>query len=100
MFWALIGGGGSTWGIIYSITIKMHFIPEGGFTVTTMVWQGDNCLKGQQKRKYLVDNYFGWMPKINDKWGGLYFITPVKNENQTQCKGNWTLTWNYVFLGS
>ena len=32
LFWALRGGGGSTWGIITAITVKAHKIPKGGFT--------------------------------------------------------------------
>jgi ribonuclease T2 len=34
LFWALRGGGGSTWGVIVSITVRLHFVPKGGFTIS------------------------------------------------------------------
>ncbi len=33
LFFAIRGGGGSTWGIITAITYKAHKLPPGGFVV-------------------------------------------------------------------
>lgn len=43
LFWALRGGGGGNWGIITAITYKAHFIPAGGFTYVTYLWNGTYC---------------------------------------------------------
>jgi ribonuclease T2 len=47
LFWALRGGGGSAWGVITSITMRLHKIPLGGFTFVTARWQGPYCDQGQ-----------------------------------------------------
>jgi ribonuclease T2 len=43
LYWALRGGGGSTWGVITSITVRAHKIPDGGFTMFNYVWTGSMC---------------------------------------------------------
>lgn len=43
LFWALRGGGGSTWGIITKITIRTHKIPSGGITLAGVEWTGNYC---------------------------------------------------------
>lgn len=45
LFWAIRGGGGSTWGVITSITVKAHKIPKGGFTRFSAIWEGTFCNK-------------------------------------------------------
>ena len=43
LFWALRGGGGSTWGVITAITVRVHNIPDGGFTMAQAIWVGNMC---------------------------------------------------------
>eukprot|EP01047_Picozoa_sp_COSAG01_P128997 COSAG01_NODE_58400_length_306_cov_0.971014_1_plen_68_part_10 len=31
LFWALRGGGGSTWGVLTKLTLRAHAFPETGF---------------------------------------------------------------------
>lgn len=33
LYWAIRGGGGSTWGVITAITYRAHQIPAGGFSL-------------------------------------------------------------------
>ncbi len=47
LYWAIRGGGGSTWGLFTSITYRMHKIPDGGFTFSTAAWQGNMCENGK-----------------------------------------------------
>lgn len=54
------GGGGSTWGVIVSITIKLHYIPEGGLTLTLKTWNGDICTKGKEELNDFIDNFIEW----------------------------------------
>lgn len=46
LYWAIRGGGGSSWGIFTSITFKAHKIPEGGFTLWSGIWKGNMCEEG------------------------------------------------------
>ena len=43
LYWAIRGGGGSTWGIFTSITYRAHKIPTGGFTSAVATWTGTFC---------------------------------------------------------
>jgi ribonuclease T2 len=43
LFKALRGGGGSTWGVITSITVRLHKIPEGGLVIAQASWTGNYC---------------------------------------------------------
>ena len=43
LFWAIRGGGGSTWGVITAITVKAHKNPVGGFSVVSYTWYGNMC---------------------------------------------------------
>lgn len=46
LYWALRGGGGSSWGVITAITTRVHKIPDGGFSVWTGIWNGTMCDEG------------------------------------------------------
>ena len=43
IYWAIRGGGGSNWGIITAITMRVHKIPNGGFTLAQIYWDGNMC---------------------------------------------------------
>lgn len=49
LYWALRGGGGATWGVVTSLTIRAHMIPKGGFTAVTVTDQSSMCDDGESK---------------------------------------------------
>jgi len=76
LYWAIRGGGGSTWGLFTSITYRMHKIPEGGFTFATAAWQGNMCENGKDLISF-VDSYKSWSLTLNSRIGGLTFFIPA-----------------------
>ena len=99
LFWAIRGGGGSTWGIITSLTIRAHKNPESGFTLARARWNGSMCSADKHTLHNLIDKYLDWALNLDKKWSGLAFIAP-QTSSSSQCGGNWTFTMQYVFLGS
>jgi ribonuclease T2 len=57
LFWAIRGGGGSTWGIFTSITFKAYNIPNGGFTLTNMTFVGNFCNDSLNDLNNLIGNH-------------------------------------------
>ena len=92
LYWALRGGGGSTWGIITGITVRAHKIPKGGFTVLVISWSGDYCSAGKTKLFNFFKNYQIWAPTLGTKWSGLTFIMPSKPDIPSMsCGMNWEI---------
>jgi len=77
LYWALRGGGGSTWGVITSITLRAHPIPEGGFTLSSTFWHGS----GDEQRLYDINAaWLEWSKTLDSNWGGLaFFATTSRN---------------------
>eukprot|EP00899_Mesostigma_viride_P003840 jgi/Mesvir1/13457/Mv16516-RA.1 len=95
---AMRGGGGSTWGVVTAITLRVHNIPAGGFTRVTAMWEGSYCGAGETALHALLDGYLEWAQTLDTKWGGLFFLTPVKDEGA--CAARWSVVTKYYFQGS
>lgn len=54
LYWALRGGGGSTWGVITHLTIRTHLIPDGGLSVAQVMWSGNFCDKSHAKLNNII----------------------------------------------
>lgn len=65
LFWAIRGGGGSNWGVITSITLKAHKIPNGGFTFANFEWQGTMCEEDKSKLFNFVDNLMSFTLELD-----------------------------------
>jgi ribonuclease T2 len=81
LWWAVRGGGGSTWGVITSITLRAHATPEGGFVMGGISWSGGMCSTGADGRgrlHNLVDGLNDWAVARDEKWSGLTFLTLVR----------------------
>ena len=100
LFWAIRGGGGSTWGIVTAITYKAHKIPVGGFVQEVLSWNGTFCLDGQANLTLLFDRYVNWSLSLNQSWGGLAFFTPSVSTEVGQCGGTWKVDLIYNYVGS
>lgn len=68
LHWALRGGGGSTWGILTSLTIRTHDAPAGGFTVAKALWAVSLCDTAAMDAA--VDSFLAWAQNRSSK----YFI--------------------------
>ena len=73
LYFAIRGGGGSTWGIITSITVKAHQIPNGGFTHMSGLWVGDFC-NNQASMKSFVKGWNTWILDQTGAMGGYTFM--------------------------
>ena len=98
LFWAIRGGGGSTWGVITAITYKAHKIPAQGFTVQTLSWNSTFCQDGKANLSDLFDRFTEWSTSLNQSWGGLAFFTPAYYAG-SPCSGTWRADLIYIYQG-
>lgn len=99
LFFAIRGGGGSTWGVVTSYTLRAHLIPEGGFTLFSASWGDSMCGEGESRLIDVVDNFHNWALAIDSKWGGSYILMSSKAQT-ANCTANWAFVANYAFQGS
>ena len=100
LYWAIRGGGGSSWGILTSITVKAYNIPAAGFTQINLEWKGNYCNDSFPLFLQLVDQFFAWSEKLDSKWGGTTSFTPEASNDPTRCGALWVVSMTYNFLGA
>ena len=96
LFFALRGGGGSTWGVITAITFNAHLIPQGGITMLEIMWSDDMCNSGLTSLDQLLFHHSNWALSLSSKWSGMTYFTPTAS-NETDCGANWTADFWYVY---
>mmetsp|Transcript_22342 Transcript_22342/g.34713 ORF Transcript_22342/g.34713 Transcript_22342/m.34713 type:complete len:442 (-) Transcript_22342:103-1428(-) len=102
IFWALKGGGGSTWGVILSITVKGHLNPPYGFTDIKYYWTGTMCEHGPNSVNFLntlVPYYLDWILPLDTQYSGFAFFVTKKSEEPATCGATWFAWINYLYLG-
>ena len=101
LYRALRGGGGSTWGVVVSLTVRTHPIPTNGYASSETVWEGSACPDDAAAMKKVVSAWQAWSVVRGAKWSGLMTITPSLVPAATGCKrGKFVLTASYVYAGS
>lgn len=112
LFWALKGGGGSTWGVITSITIKAHPIPIGGFSKVSLLWKGNKCgSRDEGSTDSFTEKELGLIVQIwqhfsyvaSSKWSGFLSYSPVSTgelQSLNGCGGIWDLKVGYWYQGN
>ena len=100
LWWALRGGGGSTWGVLSSITLKTHPNPGGGFTVLQLASAGSLC-SGLEEG---ANSVMSWMLSLDEKWSGLMFLSPIPVDPREDpfkrgCSALQSIFASYVFHG-
>ena len=78
LFFALRGGGGSTWGVVTSLTIRTHDNQPGGFMSISTVWAGLLATQFDTLEE-VTDTYLAWSQSLGPKWSGLAWFTPIKH---------------------
>eukprot|EP00756_Hemistasia_phaeocysticola_P029253 Hpha_TRINITY_DN16219_c1_g1::TRINITY_DN16219_c1_g1_i2::g.12379::m.12379 len=95
LYFALRGGGGSTWGVVTSITVRAHHIPEAGFSFLNAIWTG---LSLDAKRFYDIHAaWLEWSKTLDSKWSGLAYFTPAKGALKVTT---WSVSITYIYYGS
>lgn len=103
LYWALRGGGGSTWGIITSITVKAFAIPAGGFTLANGAIEG--CNSDLQPVNVALEKQLKYVQQLSSKFGGYHHIglshDPANTTGGVYCpEGKWTLEIYMAYTGS
>lgn len=102
LWWALRGGGGSTWGVVTAVTVKAHKIPSGGLTRAHSTWEGVLCAPSSPLDAILAKHQ-SWAQTLDTKWGGFFQLTLVKLDDATasfaKCKTGFRLDMDYVYAG-
>eukprot|EP00756_Hemistasia_phaeocysticola_P033317 Hpha_TRINITY_DN16459_c2_g1::TRINITY_DN16459_c2_g1_i4::g.162890::m.162890 len=94
LYFAIRGGGGSTWGVITSITIRAHYIPVGGITISTTAWEGTDLEEFYEMNSAWVE----WSKTLDSSWSGhAYFGTRGKD---FWGRVKWYVMQTYVYGGS
>jgi|LauGreDrversion4_2_1035121.scaffolds.fasta_scaffold2002457_1 hypothetical protein len=95
------GGGGSTWGVILSMTLKSYLNPVGGFTYLAVADFANNaCLSGITSLKTTFANVISVSTTLSNKFGGVYSISSGYQADEAKnCNGYWIGNGMYVFLG-
>jgi ribonuclease T2 len=91
LLWALRGGGGSTWGVMTALTLRKHLTPKGGFSKADIVF-GGKASENQTDFLRVVDHVFDWALGVDEKWGGLMFITASSQ--------SWSFVLEYWYTGA
>lgn len=111
LYWALRGGGGSTWGVISAITLKAHYIPDGGFTRVLTIWSGKFTGTASTASsthlgdlETIIQNYVTWVTAMSSKFGGLVYFDPYKREQISALENaimevHWNVTVVYNYQG-
>ena len=100
LWWALRGGGGSTWGVMTSLTVRAHQNPTNGFTFAKAWWGNNMCPSGCTQLQTMIDAYLQWTTILDRRWSGLAFFTPTVSAKPSDCGATLSLYIQYVFLGS
>ena len=111
LWWALRGGGGSTWGVAVSFTLRAHPLPVGGITSASTTFAGDMCPPfadadaGTGTGAVLnttVDLVLAWQLSLSKNFSGLVFFSPTSSVaamRAAECGASWTVLVEIVFMG-
>lgn len=105
LFWAMRGGGGGVWGVILSMTIRAHAVPNGGLSRVFMSQNGNFCPGdkdfGYEWLRGMWNRFAEWQLKLNQKVSTQpgFFINTTNYEKGDLCKVTWQFTFEYFYAG-
>ncbi|UKZ68562.1 uncharacterized protein TrAtP1_009588 [Trichoderma atroviride] len=105
LFWAMRGGGGGVWGVILSMTIRAHAVPDGGLSRVFMPQNGTFCPgSGQFGYEWLRTMWKGfsaWNLMLNQKVStqAAFFINTTNYATGGLCAVTWQFNFEYFYAG-
>ncbi|KAM3443913.1 hypothetical protein MY4824_000361 [Beauveria thailandica] len=105
LFWAMRGGGGGVWGVILSMTIRAHPVPDGGLSRVYTAVSGTFCPDarkfGYQWLRGMWARLAQWQLMLNHKVSTQpgFFIDTSKYKQGGLCSVTWTFTFEYFYAG-
>lgn len=107
LFWAMRGGGGSVWGVVLSMTVRAHSIPEGGISHVFMQQNGTFCPGkgapfGYEWLRRMWTEFAFWNLMLNEKVSTQPGFS-IDTSNYTSgdlCSVKWKFNFEYFFAGS
>lgn len=104
LFWAMKGGGGSTWGVVTSIAVRAHPIPEGKFTQFNISTHGTFCDETRKENEHnfawlkeMWQKYAEWQLTLNEKFSIQTSVWPQKGHDY--CNRRWDVVLTYIYNG-
>ncbi|KAI1037747.1 hypothetical protein LB503_009456 [Fusarium chuoi] len=106
LFWAMRGGGGGVWGVILSMTLRAHAVPDGGLSRVFMSQTGKFCPGSKDKFGYewlreMWPRFAEWQLRLNSKVSTQpgFFIDTSKYKKGDLCTATWTFNFEYFYAG-
>ena len=108
LFWAMRGGGGGVWGVILSMTIRAHNVPDGGLSRVFVPASGTFC---EDDRQYgykwlrgMWSRFAEWQLVLNQKVStqpGFFINTTIYKNNGEKdlCDVTWQFNFEYFYAG-
>ncbi|KAL7931422.1 hypothetical protein V8C35DRAFT_310351 [Trichoderma chlorosporum] len=105
LFWAMRGGGGGVWGVILSMTIRAHAVPDGGLSHVLMIQNGTFCPDsspyGYEWLRGMWSRFAVWTLMLNQKVSTQpgFFIDTSKYATGGLCAVTWQFNFEYFYAG-
>ena len=105
LFWAMRGGGGGVWGVILSMTIRAHPVPDGGLSRVYMSQNGTFCPDsrklGYEWLRDMWTRFAAWQLKLNYKVSTQpgFFINTTQYNTSGLCAVTWEFKFEYFYAG-
>ncbi|XP_064613369.1 uncharacterized protein LOC135477143 [Liolophura sinensis] len=90
LFWAVLGGGGGTFGVVTSFTYKLHPAPPQivGFTCVYPINVDSDIIS-----RDVLNLFHTLLPTLSPKWGGYYLITALEPGVSNRTVGSLTFAF-------
>ncbi|KAJ5020077.1 hypothetical protein K4K57_003487 [Colletotrichum sp. SAR 10_99] len=106
LFWAMRGGGGGVWGVVLSMTVRAHAVPDGGLSRVFMSQTGTFCPESGSKFGYewlrdMWTRFAAWQLRLNHKVSTQpgFFINTTQYKTGGLCAVTWTFSFEYFYAG-
>ncbi|KAJ4179985.1 hypothetical protein NW755_012025 [Fusarium falciforme] len=105
LFWAMRGGGGGVWGVILSMTIRAHAVPDGGLSRVFMSQNGTFCPDsrefGYEWVRDMWTRFTAWQLRLNQKVSTQpsFFINATQYKTGGLCAVTWQFNFEYFYAG-
>ncbi|KAM0513396.1 hypothetical protein ACHAPE_007860 [Trichoderma viride] len=105
LFWAMRGGGGGVWGVVLSMTIRAHGVPDGGLSRVFMPQNGTFCPGsgefGYEWLRTMWRGFSAWNLMLNQKVStqAAFFIDTSNYTKGGLCAVTWQFNFEYFYAG-